>query len=119
VVDGQSSEGTAEIIRKLPVKILADPGNGQNLAHEIGWRSTEGDLIIFLDADAYLGEGFFPAIFEFFKDEKLGLAGCPGRFVGTGKLHTTVEEWNVYDNRVRTQPKGPIEKAHRAIVWRN
>ena len=57
VVDGQSTDGTLDIVRKFPVKILADPGKGQNLAYEIGWRNSEGDIVIFMDADAYLGEG--------------------------------------------------------------
>ena len=119
VVDGSSTDGTAEVISKFPVKILADPGKGQNLAQELGWRESEGDLVIFMDADAYLGEGFFPAMLDLFKDDRLGLVGCPGRFVGTGKLWKTVAQWNEYNNRVRTQPKGVIEKIHRAVIFQN
>ena len=122
VVDGNSTDGTLDIVRKFQVdKILADPGKGQNLAYEIGWRASEGDLIVFMDGDAFLGDGFFPTIYQYFDDEKMGIVGCPSRApvscndrpVARGLFLKTVSQWEEYAHKRLLNPRGLLQIAYR------
>jgi len=88
VVDGYSTDNTLDVIKKYPVKILFEEGQeiyknsvirshyGKYNAQNQGWKASSGDLIMFLDSDAYLGEDFFPKALKFFEDPKLGVLGC-------------------------------------------
>ncbi len=96
VVDARSTDGTAEIARGFPVRLLPY-GGGEPVftyyARDIGWRNTFGELVLFIDSDAYVGEGFFPAIHEFFKDDKIGIVGAQERAVVTNGTSRTIGEW--------------------------
>jgi len=50
-VDDGSTDQTAEIVGRFPVRILKTEGVGPGAARNIGWRAAEGDLIWFLDSD--------------------------------------------------------------------
>lgn len=94
VVDGNSTDGTLDVVKRYPAKLLFDEGRGFNVACEIGWRNSKGELIIFLDADAYLEEGFFPKVYEFFSDERIGVMGCHPKAVVSNRLTKTIgEQW--------------------------
>ncbi|MCD6369443.1 MAG: glycosyltransferase [Thermoproteales archaeon] len=51
VVDGGSTDGTLEVARNFPVKILFDEGRGTNAARNIGLLNAKGDIVAFIDAD--------------------------------------------------------------------
>jgi len=53
VVDGNSSDGTLEIVKKYPVKLVSEPGLGFGYARNLGVKSTSGDIVFFLDSDCY------------------------------------------------------------------
>jgi cellulose synthase/poly-beta-1,6-N-acetylglucosamine synthase-like glycosyltransferase len=95
VVDARSSDGTADIIKGYPVTLLQDEGKGVAIAYDLGWRASRGDIIMFMDGDAYLDEGYFPALLQFFGDSRVGVVGCGARAVVTGRLSRTVgEQWS-------------------------
>ncbi len=53
VVDGNSSDGTLEIVKKYPVKLVTEPGLGFGYARNLGVKNASGDIVFFLDSDCY------------------------------------------------------------------
>ncbi len=51
VVDGHSTDGTVEIVRRLGYRLLFQEGRGLGKAIGKGIEHTEGDVIIIVDAD--------------------------------------------------------------------
>jgi glycosyltransferase involved in cell wall biosynthesis len=96
VVDGHSTDGTLEIIKKFPVKMLFDEGHGEYVARDIGWRETSGEWLLFIDNDAYLGDNFFPGVLDFFSDDRMGIVGAQERAVVTNGISKTIGEWWLY-----------------------
>jgi len=94
VVDAHSTDGTLEVVENYPAKVVLDEGQVYAIAEDMGWRNTEGELVIFLDADAYLEGGFFPEVHEFFSNETIGVIGCQARAVVTnGVTRAQGEHW--------------------------
>ena len=94
IVDAHSTDGTLEVVKNYPVKLVFDGGSVYAIAIDIGWRNAEGELIIFLDADAYFGENFFPRVYEYFSDEEMGIIGCQAKAVVTNRLTKAIgEQW--------------------------
>jgi glycosyltransferase involved in cell wall biosynthesis len=97
VVDGYSTDGTLEVIKGYPAKLLLEKGTAQ-IAVDAGWRHSQGEVVIFLNGDAYLEEGFFPRVHELFSDEKIGWISCGARAVVTNKLTKAQDEdwlWHI------------------------
>ena len=121
IVDAHSKDGTLETVKDFPVKLLFDEGiNNPYFAREIGWRNAKGELILFMDSDTYLGEGFFPRVFELFKDEKVGIVGCWAKAVVTNKLTEIIGEWWEYHGEKLKCIQGShslIERLYRNVVW--
>jgi glycosyltransferase involved in cell wall biosynthesis len=53
VVDGNSSDGTLDIVRNYPVKLVSEPGLGFGHARNVGVQNASGDIIFFIDSDCY------------------------------------------------------------------
>jgi len=53
VVDGNSNDGTLELVRKYPVKLLTEPGLGFGYARNLGVKNALGDIVVFHDSDCY------------------------------------------------------------------
>jgi glycosyltransferase involved in cell wall biosynthesis len=53
VVDDGSTDATAEIARRHPVRVLSVPHGGLAVARNQGLQAATGDLVVFLDSDAY------------------------------------------------------------------
>jgi glycosyltransferase involved in cell wall biosynthesis len=53
LVDGHSTDGTVEVAKKLrpDVKVFYQPGKGKGEALRLGIKSSNGDIIVTLDAD--------------------------------------------------------------------
>jgi glycosyltransferase involved in cell wall biosynthesis len=96
VVDGGSQDNTIRIAKQFPVRLIyqsrnlwsSHPNAGIYKAYQDGLEATDSELILNIDSDAYLGEGFFPRALSFFNDERLGLLGCwpkSARMRGIGK----------------------------------
>ena len=76
VVDAGSTDGTVAVARRFaPVRLLeGEPpvACGRNL----GGRSATGDVLVFLDADVRLNEGFLEDLLREFERHRLDIA-CP------------------------------------------
>jgi cellulose synthase/poly-beta-1,6-N-acetylglucosamine synthase-like glycosyltransferase len=97
LVDSHSTDGTPKIAGRYPVVVLQEESKDHEQsvirvyhstygALDQGWRSARGDVVMFLDSDAYLGQGIFPEAMEFFSDPRLGVLGCWQRPVGDNWL---------------------------------
>ncbi|KPK21350.1 MAG: hypothetical protein AMJ76_02780, partial [Dehalococcoidia bacterium SM23_28_1] len=104
VVDSDSTDGTPEIVAAYPVEMVEEEGtdacrgsiirqyHSTYAALDQGWRRAKGDLVMFLDSDAYLGEGMFPKAAEFFADSRLAVLGCWQRGCGSTRLARTLAQ---------------------------
>jgi glycosyltransferase involved in cell wall biosynthesis len=99
VVDAHSTDGTLDIIRDFTqVKLLFDEGIRPYFAREIGWRQSIGDLLLFMDADTCLGEGFFPKIYDIFHDEQIAMVTPAQKALTSNLTSRTIGEWWAYHN---------------------
>jgi glycosyltransferase involved in cell wall biosynthesis len=76
VVDAGSEDGTVPIVKSFPGVVLLAASPPVAAGRNLGGRSARGDVLIFLDADVRLPEGFFEGFLEEFKDRRLDIA-CP------------------------------------------
>jgi len=53
VVDGNSSDGTLDFVKKYAIKLIAEPGLGFGHARNLGVKNASGDIVFFLDSDCY------------------------------------------------------------------
>ncbi len=51
IVDGNSTDGTLEIVRKANCKVIVEPRRGYGLALRRGMREAKGDVIVMVDGD--------------------------------------------------------------------
>ena len=56
-VDNGSTDGTAELLRRLPVRIIEEEKRGPAAARNAGVRGARGEIIVFLDADMRAAHG--------------------------------------------------------------
>lgn len=75
VVDGGSSDGTLKIAGGLADKILTGV-KGRGNARDAGARQSNGDFIVFLDADTFLAENFLYSMIDFMGKNELAAASC-------------------------------------------
>jgi len=77
VVDNGSTDGTGEILKKLPVTAVLESKKGPAAARNSGVRASHGDIAVFLDADTRACDAFLIAehlkTLERFPD--VGIAG--------------------------------------------
>ena len=63
VVDNGSTDGTADVARRLGVDVITEPRRGFGQACWAGTRAAEGaDVVVFMDADATLAWADLPAV---------------------------------------------------------
>jgi len=51
VIDGHSSDSTADIARAAGAKVWLDNGRGKGDAYKVGIEKASGDVVVFIDAD--------------------------------------------------------------------
>jgi rSAM/selenodomain-associated transferase 2 len=70
VVDGGSRDPTAERARAAGAKVIRSPA-GRARQLEVGWRATDGEVVLFLHADTRLPRGYATAIRSALGDESV------------------------------------------------
>lgn len=80
VVDGVSTDGTLEILRKYPhLKWLSEQDKGQSDALNKGFRMASGDIIAWINSDDWYEAGAFNCIADFFvanPDKNIVMGDC-------------------------------------------
>src|SRR5439155_11544005 len=72
VVDDGSSDGTAEIARAFPCRVIRQPQQGKAAALNAGITVATGDVVVVLDADTVLAPDFLRRIAPHFADPAVG-----------------------------------------------
>lgn len=68
IVDGGSTDGTIEILKKYKhLKWISESDKGQADAMNKGFKKSTGDIIVYLNADDYFFPGAFSSVIEEFK----------------------------------------------------
>jgi len=80
VVDGNSTDNTQELVSQYPVKLLLEERPGLNAARNTGIKNSDGEIIVFTDADCVIPANWVRMIVENFKDPKVGCVG--GNVIG-------------------------------------
>ena len=76
VVDAGSEDDTISIIERFPGVVLLNGSPPVAKGRNLGGRRAGGDILVFLDADVRLPEGFFESLLEEFEKRRLDVA-CP------------------------------------------
>ena len=77
VVDGNSEDGTQDIVKQYPVKLLTEPALGFGHARNLGVKNAEGDIIFFIDSDCYADDKWIEKILPHFSNPSI--AGVTGQ----------------------------------------
>lgn len=80
VVDNNSSDGSADIVRTYPVRLINEPQQGVIYTRRRGFDSAKGDIIATLDADSIPAKDWVERITDNFSRDPnlLGLGGTAG-----------------------------------------
>lgn len=76
VVDAGSTDGTAAVVQRFPLARLLSGEPPVACGRNLGGREAKGEILVFLDADVRLPEGFFEGLMEEFDRRSLDVA-CP------------------------------------------
>jgi glycosyltransferase involved in cell wall biosynthesis len=76
VVDAGSEDGTVSVAERFPGVVLLNGSPPVAKGRNLGGRRANGDVLVFLDADVRLPEGFFEGLLEEFDKRRLDYA-CP------------------------------------------
>lgn len=82
VVDGHSEDNTPEIAREHGARVLTQSGGGIGAARDQGARATDGDWLVFVDADTQLRPAFLEEMLPFLEEENLAAGTARCRVVG-------------------------------------
>lgn len=77
VVDGSSTDGTINILKEYPVKLIVEPGLGFGYARNLGVKSASGDIIFFIDSDCHADPMWIMKAIKHFADERVAAVTGP------------------------------------------
>lgn len=75
VVDGGSTDRTAEIAERSGATLLVEPKRGPGAARHLGQRAAQGEILCFLDADTFPTRRWVREMVAAFDDASVVLAG--------------------------------------------
>jgi len=75
VVDGNSIDGTREIVAEYPVKLVVEERPCLNAARNTGLKLSTGEIVVFTDADCVVPQDWIKRIVEAFDDPQVGCLG--------------------------------------------
>jgi dolichol-phosphate mannosyltransferase len=92
VVDGHSTDGTAEVARRAGVVVVLDNKRGKGDAIRVGARAASRDIVVFMDADGSHDAADIPKLIAPIVEDGADLViGSRGRG-GSDELHGDIEK---------------------------
>ncbi len=93
VVDDGSTDNTAEIARRFPVRLLAGEGKGAAAARNRGWLAATTELIWFIDADCVAEDGALARLRTCLDESGVaGVGGSYGNMLPDSLVATLIHE---------------------------
>ncbi len=91
ILDDGSTDSTAQIIQKYPVKFIQHPGNlGLSAGRNSLWKSTKTDWIVYIDADAFAAPDMLVELMRSVEQSKA--QGVGGRGIEAVQV-TLFDQW--------------------------
>ena len=90
VVDNKSTDKTADIIKRYPVKYVYEDKIGRTKARNTGIKNSSGEIIAFIDSDCVAEKNWLNELVKGFKNKRVG--GVGGKNIGY-KTSTYVERY--------------------------
>ncbi|MFH0865128.1 MAG: glycosyltransferase [Bacteroidota bacterium] len=75
VVDDGSADTTAGLIKGFPVKYLFQENRGPATARNHGWKSAEGEIVVFTDSDCVPEKDWLLKTMKMFEEAEIAAAG--------------------------------------------
>lgn len=75
IVDGCSTDKTAQIVSEYPVKVLYEATGTRGGASNIGWKNATGEIVVYTNADCLFRRGWISSIVKSFNDPKIAAVG--------------------------------------------
>ena len=104
VIDGHSTDGTAEIVRSLGCTVIEDDGRGKGSAVRLGLLRCKGEYAVLLDADGSHNPEDIPKLLEPLKSGIADLVIASRALGGSEELDGSVESFfrNMFGNHITT-----------------
>jgi GT2 family glycosyltransferase len=91
VVDDGSTDDSAEIIRRYPVRFIQHDGNkGLAAARNSAIAAASGDVLVFVDVDAYADRHLLAVMLEGYREPQV--AGVGGQGI-EANIHSRADRW--------------------------
>lgn len=91
VIDDGSIDNSAEIIRRYPVRLVQHDGNqGLAMARNTAIKAASGDVIVFVDVDAFADPNLLAALLKHYDDPKISGVGGQGI---EANIHSLADRW--------------------------
>ncbi len=98
VVNNNSTDNSAEIAKKFPVKLIDESRKGLLYARNAGFKKSKGKYFINLDADCLVPKNWLQNIYSHFKnDEKIALVTGPYRCISKKEEK---DNWNKFLTKI-------------------
>lgn len=75
VVDGHSTDKTAQIASMYPVKLIHESTGTRGGASNIGWKNANGDIIVYTNADCLFCKNWISDLLKSFINPKMAAVG--------------------------------------------
>ncbi|MBF0404898.1 MAG: glycosyltransferase [Nitrospirae bacterium] len=77
VIDGGSTDGTVEQLKRYPhIRWQSESDKGQSDAMNKGFSMSDGEIIVYLNADDYFEPEAFNTVLKYFKEGEKFVVGC-------------------------------------------
>ena len=100
VVDDGSTDATSEIVREYDVRLIRTENRGLSSARNTGWQSATGEIVAYLDDDAYPDPDWL---------SYLALAFQRGEYVGVGGPNIAPPDDGPIAECVAQAPGNPVQ----------
>src|SRR5262249_30950888 len=77
VVDDGSTDNTATIVAQYDLRFIRTPNHGLSHARNVGWQAANGEIIAYIDDDAYPDPDWLTYLAETFRNGDYVGAGGP------------------------------------------
>ena len=94
VVDGGSTDKTKEIAQTYKAAKFIEGVKGIARAKDLGWRSASFDLVLYLDADAYIPEGTLERLHRYLSRSNVAGVSCKVTCANPRKIFARLREFD-------------------------